>query len=215
MYSVLFFFANRDLNLSDVCKAKGAGERTFLPHDDIQPAILIFRAIYDIIFYTSRGERKMKAVIRYPARFYIASFILDISGLLISAIGFSLLLGAGEIFVSVLYLLFFAISAVFLVLTLYETQCVIIDCTHVCAYNIFGLVKRLEISKIETVINTNAAAFGIKMYTKRFPCIAISHKKSLNASEIESAFNAKKRPYIIFPDSETNQQILKDFQIIK
>ena len=110
------------------------------------------------------------------------------------------------------FVLIFAISAVGFVLTLYELQWVVIDSTHISAHNIFGLVKKLEISKIQAVIKINAMVFGLKMYTKRFPCIAVSYRKSLRASEIDNAYNKKKYYYIIFPLSEDNRQILEIFK---
>ncbi len=151
---------------------------------------------------------KTKTIIKYSVKFYIVSFLLEIFCLLMSAIGFSVLLVENKWLWAIFYVLFFVIAVVGLSFTLYDFQWVVIDSTHISAYNIFGLVKKLELSKIKTVITTNVTAFGVKSYSKNIPCIVVSCRKSLRASEINDAYNKKKHSYVIFPDSADNRQIL-------
>lgn len=148
--------------------------------------------------------------IRYPIKFYLYDLILCFSALIISIIGFCVLL-VGKNWWAGGYAIFLLISAIELFNTICNIQWIKIEDGYISAYNIFGLVKRLELSKIQTYATVNAVAFSVKVYHKRYPCIVISHRKSLNKSGIENAYNKKKNPYVIFPYSEENKLILEKF----
>ena len=152
----------------------------------------------------------MTHTIKYPIKFYLFDLILYSSLFIVSIIGFCVLF-VGKNWWAVGYAIFFLMSVIGLFYTICNIQWIKIDDEHVSAYNVFGLVKRLEISKIQTCTTVNAVAFSAKMYHKLYPCIVISHRKSLNKSNIENAYNQKKKPYIIFPYSEENKTVLEKF----
>lgn len=156
----------------------------------------------------------MKNIIRYPAKFYIVDLAICSLGLLISATGFVILLIAKNILWSLIYALIFVAMVVLFIFALRNMQWIVVDSTHIYAYNIFGLIKKLEISRIKTAVYINVSAWGLKGYTKRFPCIALSQRKSLAASEIKDAYNAKKHSYVVVPDSEEARQMLGRCQIL-
>ncbi len=150
--------------------------------------------------------------IRYPIKFYLYDLILCFSVLIISIIGFCVLL-VGKNWWAGGYAIFLLISAIELFNTICNIQWIKINTEYIAAYNIFGLVKRLKLSKIQTCTTVNAVAFSVKVYHKRYPCIVISHRKSLNKSRIENAYNQKKKPYIIFPYSEENKLTFEKFNL--
>ena len=152
----------------------------------------------------------MTHTIKYPIKFYLFDLILYSSVSIVSIIGFCVLF-APKNWWAVAYAIFFLMSVIGLFDTICHIQWIKIDTEHVSAYNVFGLVKRLEISKIQTCTTVNAVAFSVRMYRKLYPCIAISHRKSLTKANIENAYNQKKKPYIIFPYSEENKTVLEKF----
>lgn len=152
----------------------------------------------------------MTHTIKYPIKFYLFDLILCSSVSIISIIGFCVLL-AQKNWWAVAYAIFFLMSVIGLFDTIYNIQWIKIDTEYIAAYNIFGLIKRLELSKIQTCTTVNAVAFSVKVYHKRYPCIVISHRKSLNKSRIGNAYNQKKKPYIIFPYSEENKLTFEKF----
>ena len=152
----------------------------------------------------------MTHTIKYPIKFYLFDLILYSSVSIVSIIGFCMLF-VGKNWWAVAYAMIFLMSVIGLFDTICHIQWIKIDDEHVSAYNVFGLVKRLEISKIQTCTTVNAVTFSVGMYHKRYPCIVISHRKSLNKSNIENAYNQKKKPYIIFPYSEENKTVLEKF----
>ena len=148
--------------------------------------------------------------IKYPIKFYLFDLILYSSVSIISIIGFCVLL-TGKNLWAVAYAIVLLIGTLGLFDTIYNIQWIKIDNECITAYNIFGLVKRLEITKIQTVVTVSAVAFSIRMFHKLYPCIVISHRKSLNKSGIENTFNKKKNPYIVLPYSEENKLMLEKF----
>jgi len=148
--------------------------------------------------------------IKYPIKFYLFNLILCSSVSIFSIIGFCVLL-IEKNWWAVAYAIFLLMSVIELFDTFYNIQWIKIDDEYISAYNIFGLVRRLELSKVQTCTTVNAVAFSAKVYHKRYPCIVVSHRKSLNKSRIENAYNKKKNPYVIFPYSEENKLILEKF----
>ena len=152
----------------------------------------------------------MTHTVKYPIKFYLFDLILCSFASIVSIIGFCVLF-AGKNWLAVAYAIFFLMSVIGLFYTICNIQWIKIDDEHVSAYNVFGLVKRLELSKIQTCTTVNAVAFSTKAYHKRYPCSVISHRKSLTKANIENAYNQKKKPYIIFPYSEENKTVLEKF----
>ena len=152
----------------------------------------------------------MTHTIRYSIKFYLFDLILCIATLVVSAFGFFTLLDSNVLW-AVLYAMIFLISAVGLFCAICDIQWLKIDDEYISAYNIFGLVKRLEISKIQTVVEIKADAFGWKTLRKSFSCIVLSCRKS--KSSVDNAFNKKKNPYIILPYTEENKLILEKMNL--
>ena len=158
----------------------------------------------------------MTHTIKYPIKFYLFDLILYSSLFIVSIIGFCVLF-VGKNWWAVGYAILLLIGALGLFDTICNVQWIKIDDEHVSAYNVFGLVKRLELSKIQTCTTVNAVAFRVGMYNKQYPCIVISHRKSLIKAGIENTFNKKKNPYIILPYSEENKLMLQkiNFPLLK
>lgn len=152
----------------------------------------------------------MSNVIKYPIKFYLFDLILCITTLVISVFGFFTLLDSNVLW-AVLYAMIFLISAVGLFFAICDIQWIKIDAEYISAYNIFGLIKRLEISKIQTVVEMKADTFGWKTLRKSFSCIVLSCRKS--KSSVDNAFNKKKNSYIILPYSEENKLVLEKFNL--
>jgi hypothetical protein len=147
--------------------------------------------------------------IYYPLKFYIVDLTLDVFILMMCIIALRVLAGSGTILAMVAYGLFLLMSLFDLTATVWNIQWIEIDKGTLCVRNIFGLVKELELSKIKTVKITNARAFGLKMYSKYFSCIVISHRKSLRVCDVKDAYNHKKSPYVIFPNTDRNRRLIK------
>ena len=152
----------------------------------------------------------MTHTIKYPIKFYLFDLILCSSVSIISIIGFCVLL-AQKSWWAVAYAIFFLISVIGLLDTIYNIQWIKIDTEYIAAYNIFGLVKRLEISKIQMVVEMKADTFGWKTLRKSFSCIVLSCRKS--KSSVDNAFNKKKNPYIILPYTEENKLTLEKMNL--
>ena len=153
----------------------------------------------------------MANVIKYPIKFYLFDLILCITTLVISVFGFFTLLDSNVLW-AVLYAMIFLISAVGLFFAICDIQWIKIDDKYISAHNVFGLVKRLEISKIQTVVEMKLAAFGWKTLRKSFSCIVLSCRKS--KPTVDDAFNKRKNPYIVLPYSEENKLALEKVDLL-
>ncbi len=151
----------------------------------------------------------MKDVIKYPVKFYLLSFVLDIFGLVWSITALVMLGAEGHIWGIVLYLLFLAVALMGLGFDLYELQWIEIEGGVIRARNIFGVVKELELAKIKKHFRIHAVAYGVKTYNKYFYCIVLSANKSLPRSSVSDAYNRKRNRYLILPDSEENRRKIK------
>ena len=154
----------------------------------------------------------MTHTIKYPIKFYLFNLILYSSLFIVSIIGFCVLF-VGKNLWAVASAIILLIGALGLFDTICNVQWIKIDNEYISAYNIFGLVKRLELSKIQTCTIVNAVAFSVRMFHQLYPCIVISHRKSLIKAGIENTFNKKKNPYIILPYSEETKLILKKMNL--
>lgn len=148
--------------------------------------------------------------ITYSAKFYIVDFVLSAIGLTISSIVLFVLDKSVHWLIWVFYSIFAGISLFGLFELLWNIQWVNIENNNICAYNIFGMIKKIDISKIQATKVMNACAWGLKMYSKRYSCIVISSRKKINSCDIEDSYNHRKCYYIIFPNTGANLQELKD-----
>ena len=153
----------------------------------------------------------MTYTIKYPVKFYLFDLILSITILVISIFSFFTLLDSNVLW-AVLYAICFLISAAGLFFAICDIQWIKIDDKYISAHNVFGLVKQLEISKIQTVVEMKLAAFGWKTLRKRFPCIVLSCRKS--KPTVDDAFNKRKNPYIVLPYSEENKLALEKVNLL-
>lgn len=150
----------------------------------------------------------MKDVIKYPLKFYILPFIIDIFGLVFSVVALVMLWG-NHIWGTVLYLAFLAVALMGLGFELYELQWIEIEGGVIRARNVFGVVKELELAKIKKHFRINAAVYGLKTYHKYHPCIVLSSYKSLAKNRVTDAYNGRRNRYLILPDSEENRRKIK------
>ena len=148
--------------------------------------------------------------ITYSAKFYIFDTVISAFALSFSSIALFILDKSAHPLIWIFYSAFALLSLLNLFFTLWNIQWIDIIGDEICARNIFGVIKRLNISKIRAVKAVSARAWRVKMYVKRYPCIVISSRKRINLCDIEDAYNHKKRYYIIFPDTPDNLQKLKD-----
>ena len=147
--------------------------------------------------------------ITYCAKFYIVDSVLSVFGLIFSTIAFFYFDSSVHWLIFVLYC-YFAVIALFLSIELLKNiQWINIDENNFCAYNIFGMIKNIEIAKIQAIKVVSAPAWSVKMYSKYYSCVVISTRKKINRRDIEDAYNHKKSYYIIFPNTYSNVQKLK------
>lgn len=148
--------------------------------------------------------------ITYPAKYFIFNSILVAIGLTFSITALFVLGESVSWIIWVFYGFFAIMSILCLFFLLCNIQWINIDDSNVCVRNIFGTVKRIEISKIKAMKVLNARAWGIKMYSKYYSCIAISSRKKIKQADVEDAYNHKKGYYIIFPNTNGNMQKLQE-----
>jgi cobalt-zinc-cadmium efflux system protein len=91
---------------------------------------------------------KMKRI-TYSAKYYIVDSILTVLGLTISMITLFVLDECVHWLIWLFYVIFTIISILGLFLLLWNIQWINIDNRNVSAHNIFGTVKRIEISEIK------------------------------------------------------------------
>ena len=156
-----------------------------------------------------RESAEMKRI-TYSAKYYIFDSILTVLGLTFSIIALFVLDESAHWLIWVFYGIFAVISLFQLLDLLWNIQWIRIDNNNICAYNIFGMIKKIDISKIQTVKVINARAWGVRMYSKYYSCIAISSRKRINSCDIQNSYNHRKGYYIIFPNTYSNLQKLKD-----
>ena len=151
--------------------------------------------------------------ITYSAKFYIVDFILSALGLTASAIALFVLDQSVHWLIWVFYSIFAVVSLFGVFDLLWNIQRIRIDNNNICAYNIFGMIKKIDISKIQAIKVVNARAWGVKMYSKYYSCIAVSSCKTIKQCDVQDSYNHKKCYYIIFPNTYSNQKILKNAYI--
>ncbi|MBQ7323170.1 MAG: hypothetical protein IJW96_01230, partial [Clostridia bacterium] len=151
--------------------------------------------------------------IPYSAKYYIVDSILTVLGLTISMVSLFVLDECVHWLIWLFYAIFTIISILGLFLLLWNIQWINIDNSNVSAHNIFGTVKRIEISEIKAMEVLNARAWGIKIYANYYPCIAISSRKTIKQADVEDAYNHKRGYYIIFPYTNSNIQKLQEAYI--
>lgn len=79
---------------------------------------------------------------------------------------------------------------------------------YITVYNPFGMMKRVQLSGIKKVFKTNATIWSIKMLAVRRKHIVLCINKSVVQSCIDSAYNRKKKPYIIVPYTKEIQDFI-------
>jgi len=152
--------------------------------------------------------RNMKRLI-YPPKFYLFGLILNVLGIAMAIVALVTLVPSEHTWVMVIYVVLLLMFFVGLGITISDIQWAKIDDGTICVKNIFGVISRLEMSKIQTIKVVTAVAFSIKMYSKRYSCIVLSSRKSVRVCDIPDAYNHKKAPYIIFPNTVHNKQMLQ------
>ena len=145
----------------------------------------------------------------YPPKFYLFGLILNVLGIAMAIVALVTLVPSEHTWVMVIYVVLLLIFFVGLGITIAHIQWAKIDDGTICVKNIFGVISKLEISKIQTIKVVTAVAFGIKMYSKSYSCIVLSSRKSVRDCDIHDAYNHKKAPYIIFPNTVHNKQLLQ------
>ena len=151
----------------------------------------------------------MKKIV-YPPKFYLFDLILSLFGLTFSVVALLVIDWSEHWPIRLLYIAFAVIGLFLLFTTIWNIQWVILDENALYAYNVFGLIKKIDMSKIQSAKVINARAWGIKMARRYYPCIAISSRKKINNCDIEDAFNHKKSYYIIFPSTTLNIEQLQE-----
>ena len=150
----------------------------------------------------------MKKIV-YPPKFYLFDLILSLFGIAFSAIAFYVLDKGAPWLIWIFYFGVAAISLYVLFSTLWNIQWICLDKAAVSAHNVFGLIKRLEFSKVQSAKEVDAYAFGIRTYSMHYPCSVVSSRKNINRSDIEDAFNHRKSYYVILPFTNESVQMLQ------
>ncbi len=148
--------------------------------------------------------------ITYPAKFYIFDSILAVFGLTISFMAIFVLDKSIHWLLWVFYGIFVIISLLNSFFMLWNIQWINFDGDGIYACNIFGTIKRMDICKIQAVKVLNARAWGVRTYAKYYSCIVISSRKRIKPCDVEDSYNHGKCCYIIFPNTYSNLQKLKD-----
>ena len=76
-------------------------------------------------------------------------------------------------------------------------------------YSLFGIVKCVQFDQIKNAFSVNAVIFRLKASTFYRPHIVLCLNKSTRKSEIEDAYNRKKRKYIIIPYTEETKLLIQ------
>ena len=145
----------------------------------------------------------------YPPKFYLFGLILNVLCIAMAIVALVTLVPSEHTWITIIYVVLLLIFFVGLGITISDIQWAKIDDGTICVKNIFGVISKLEISKIQTIKVVPAVAFNIKMYSKSYSCIVLSSRKSVSACDILDAYNHKKAPYIIFPNTVHNKQLLQ------
>ena len=139
----------------------------------------------------------MKTNIKYS----IVDFIFWAVAVSISLIGLIALATDRRFGGSIGYLVFFLISIIMFLHSIYNIQWFNISDEYITVNSPFGVIKRVELKQIKKAFRTNAVIYSIKMLSVRRPHIVLCIKKSVTKSSIDDAYNRKKKPYIIIPYS--------------
>ena len=147
--------------------------------------------------------------IAYPPKFYLFDLVLSVIGMSLSIVALITLIPIEHIWGMIFYIALLLIALCSLVEAISHIQWVQFDKGVVCVRNVFGVISKLELSKIQTIKTMPARAFSIKMYSKHFSCIVLSSRKSIRLCDVHDAYNHKKASYIIFPNTVHNKQLLQ------
>ena len=79
----------------------------------------------------------------------------------------------------------------------------------IIVYSLFGIVKCVQFDQIKNAFSVNAVIFRLKALTFYRPHIVLCLNKSTRKSEIEDAYNRKKRKYIIIPYTEETKILIQ------
>ena len=146
----------------------------------------------------------------YSAKYYIHESISALLGLTISIISLFILDKNVHWLVWMFYGIFCVLSVLSLFFLLWDIQWIDIDEDSICARNVFGTIKRIQLSKIRAMKVLGAYTWGIKTYSKYYSCIVISSRKKINVCDVKDSYNHKKSHYITFPYTYSNMQKLTD-----
>ena len=144
----------------------------------------------------------MKTNIKYSA----FDLIIYLIGLSISLTGFIVLLNnyndtARHFWGAIAYFIFSLISAIMLLHSIKNIQWFASTDGYITVYCLFGIIKRVSLNQIKKSFKTNAVIYSIKMLSVRRSHIVLCTKKSVAKSDVDNAYNRKKKPYIIIPYS--------------
>ena len=149
----------------------------------------------------------MKINIKYS----IYDLLFSIVSVIISSIGFFVLIGQSWFFVFYGVLLCGALF--WLLRSIQNIQWFDIKDGHITVYSPFGVVKSAKLSQIKKIVKTRAVVFGFKGMTIRREHIVLCLIKSIKMADIEDAYNRKKKKYIIIPyTAETEHMIQTEYQ---
>ena len=79
----------------------------------------------------------------------------------------------------------------------------------IIVYSLFGIVKCVQFDQIKNAFSVNAVIFRSKSLAFYRPHIVLCLNKSTRKSEIEDAYNRKKRKYIIIPYTEETKLLIQ------
>ena len=84
---------------------------------------------------------------------------------------------------------FTALSLLLLFFLLWGIQWITVDGASICARNVFGVIKRIEMSNIKTARTFNVTNHIIRGYIKFYPAIVLATRKTLNLCNVGDMYN--------------------------
>lgn len=106
------------------------------------------------------------------------------------------------------YSIFLIIAVLMLLHSIKNIQWYDIGNGHITVYCPFGAVKKVGLPQIINAFKTNATIYSIKMLAVRRPHIVLCLQKSVAKADVDSAYNGKKKPYIIIPYSKEAEDLI-------
>ena len=145
----------------------------------------------------------------YNIKHSVFDFISSVIAFIFCIFIISYINGTKEIVYIIISLFLTFLFFFYLIVSVKQIQWIIIESDCLVVKNVFGLVKKINYSKIKKAYIDNLKIYGAKGFIVRKQYIVLSTNKSLIKSNVQDAYNSKKNNYVVVPYNNISELEIK------